>query len=239
MTGRCWAEGAGAPWAASGVIWGCFREPLACRLSYVRPDYVSKMEQTVGWGFTHARVHRQWVLEGFSAFQCTSISPAPKNSLPFADLLLSSTLTHSSGSDGDSDVDSELEERVDGVKSWLSKNKGSSKALSDDGSLKGSRWVQSWAWGWQAEDRLSCAGTWIELGGCLWMWHLVLCSHVVLVWMDREGLMLVSGSVFIGDTRPPTQGELPGPLPSSHHGGLWGIHSPKPICLPRACSAGL
>ncbi|XP_042647405.1 unconventional myosin-XVIIIa isoform X14 [Tyto alba] len=42
-------------------------------------------------------------------------------------------------SDGDSDVDSELEDRVDGVKSWLSKNKGSSKALSDDGSLKGSR----------------------------------------------------------------------------------------------------
>ncbi|XP_064022088.1 unconventional myosin-XVIIIa isoform X11 [Pogoniulus pusillus] len=40
--------------------------------------------------------------------------------------------------DGDSDVDSELEERVDEVKSWLSKNKGSSKALSDDGSLKGS-----------------------------------------------------------------------------------------------------
>ncbi|XP_029817146.1 unconventional myosin-XVIIIa [Manacus vitellinus] len=50
-------------------------------------------------------------------------------------------------SDGDSDVDSELEERVDGVKSWLSKNKGSSKALSDDGSLKGSRWVQGWVWG--------------------------------------------------------------------------------------------
>lgn len=48
-------------------------------------------------------------------------------------------------SDGDSDVDSELEDRVDGVKSWLSKNKGSSKALSDDGSLKGSsRWVQGW-----------------------------------------------------------------------------------------------
>ncbi|NXF95183.1 MY18A protein, partial [Eubucco bourcierii] len=40
--------------------------------------------------------------------------------------------------DGDSDADSELEERVDEVKSWLSKNKGSSKALSDDGSLKGS-----------------------------------------------------------------------------------------------------
>uniref|UniRef100_A0A8D2M3W0 Myosin motor domain-containing protein n=1 Tax=Zonotrichia albicollis TaxID=44394 RepID=A0A8D2M3W0_ZONAL len=59
--------------------------------------------------------------------------------------------------DGDSDVDSELEERVDGVKSWLSKNKGSSKTLSDDGSLKGSRWVQGWAWGWRAEDGLSCA----------------------------------------------------------------------------------
>ncbi|NXA35279.1 MY18A protein, partial [Eudromia elegans] len=39
--------------------------------------------------------------------------------------------------DGDSDADSELEERVDGVKSWLSKSKGSSKAVSDDGSLKG------------------------------------------------------------------------------------------------------
>uniref|UniRef100_A0A8C4XSE3 Myosin XVIIIA n=1 Tax=Falco tinnunculus TaxID=100819 RepID=A0A8C4XSE3_FALTI len=59
-------------------------------------------------------------------------------------------------SDGDSDVDSELEDRVDGVKSWLSKNKGSSKALSDDGSLKGSRWVQDWARGWLAEDRVSC-----------------------------------------------------------------------------------
>ncbi|NXA52734.1 MY18A protein, partial [Nothocercus julius] len=44
----------------------------------------------------------------------------------------------SSRSDGDSDADSELEERVDGVKSWLSKSKGSSKAVSDDGSLKGS-----------------------------------------------------------------------------------------------------
>lgn len=42
-------------------------------------------------------------------------------------------------SDGDSDADSELDERVDGVKSWLSKNKGSSKAFSDDGSLKSSR----------------------------------------------------------------------------------------------------
>ncbi|XP_053068407.1 unconventional myosin-XVIIIa isoform X3 [Acinonyx jubatus] len=42
-------------------------------------------------------------------------------------------------SEGDSDVDSELEDRVDGVKSWLSKNKGPSKAASDDGSLKSSR----------------------------------------------------------------------------------------------------
>ncbi|XP_029339946.1 unconventional myosin-XVIIIa isoform X4 [Mus caroli] len=41
--------------------------------------------------------------------------------------------------EGDSDVDSELEDRVDGVKSWLSKNKGPSKAPSDDGSLKSSR----------------------------------------------------------------------------------------------------
>uniref|UniRef100_A0A7M4FAV1 Myosin XVIIIA n=1 Tax=Crocodylus porosus TaxID=8502 RepID=A0A7M4FAV1_CROPO len=40
--------------------------------------------------------------------------------------------------EGDSDMDSELEDRVDGVKSWLSKNKGSSKAVSDDGSLKSS-----------------------------------------------------------------------------------------------------
>ncbi|XP_044849831.1 unconventional myosin-XVIIIa isoform X2 [Mauremys mutica] len=42
-------------------------------------------------------------------------------------------------SEGDSDVDSELEDRVDGVKSWLSRNKGSSKAVSDDGSWKSSR----------------------------------------------------------------------------------------------------
>uniref|UniRef100_A0A8C8BJ53 Unconventional myosin-XVIIIa n=1 Tax=Otus sunia TaxID=257818 RepID=A0A8C8BJ53_9STRI len=57
--------------------------------------------------------------------------------------------------DGDSDVDSELEERVDGVKSWLSKNKGSSKALSDDGSLKGSRWVPGLGTGLLAEAGLS------------------------------------------------------------------------------------
>ncbi|XP_070761282.1 unconventional myosin-XVIIIa-like [Enoplosus armatus] len=40
---------------------------------------------------------------------------------------------------GDSDTDSEVEDRVDGVKFWLSKSKGSAKNLSDDGSLKGSR----------------------------------------------------------------------------------------------------
>ncbi|KAL2095355.1 hypothetical protein ACEWY4_010074 [Coilia grayii] len=39
----------------------------------------------------------------------------------------------------DSDMDSEVEDRVDGVKTWLSKNKGSTKTLSDEGSLKGSR----------------------------------------------------------------------------------------------------
>lgn len=41
-------------------------------------------------------------------------------------------------SQGDSDTDSEVEDRVDGVKSWLSKNKSSAKNLSDDGSLKSS-----------------------------------------------------------------------------------------------------
>ncbi|XP_072325699.1 unconventional myosin-XVIIIa isoform X11 [Scyliorhinus torazame] len=41
-------------------------------------------------------------------------------------------------SEGDSDTDSEVDERVDGVKSWLSKNKGSAKTYSDDGSLKSS-----------------------------------------------------------------------------------------------------
>ncbi|XP_046717678.1 unconventional myosin-XVIIIa isoform X2 [Silurus meridionalis] len=36
----------------------------------------------------------------------------------------------------DSDMDSEVEDRVDGVKSWLSKNKGSTKTLTDDANLK-------------------------------------------------------------------------------------------------------
>ncbi|XP_044058240.1 unconventional myosin-XVIIIa isoform X3 [Siniperca chuatsi] len=44
-------------------------------------------------------------------------------------------------SQGDSDIDSEVEDRVDGVKSWLSKSKGSTKNLSDDGSLKSSRFA--------------------------------------------------------------------------------------------------
>ncbi|XP_035989175.1 unconventional myosin-XVIIIa isoform X5 [Fundulus heteroclitus] len=37
---------------------------------------------------------------------------------------------------GHSDTDSELEDRADGVKSWLSKNDGSAKNLSDDGSSR-------------------------------------------------------------------------------------------------------
>uniref|UniRef100_A0A8C7L294 Myosin XVIIIAa n=1 Tax=Oncorhynchus kisutch TaxID=8019 RepID=A0A8C7L294_ONCKI len=41
----------------------------------------------------------------------------------------------------ESDTDSEVEDRVDGVKSWLSKNKGSTKTLSDEGSLKNSRYA--------------------------------------------------------------------------------------------------
>lgn len=137
------------------VLWGAPSMQVklyACRL------WPGRWSRTTGWGFTHARVRRQWVLGEFGARQCSFASPAPKISPAPAHLLLSPTPTRSSGSDGDSDVDSELEERVDGVKSWLSKNKGSSKALSDDGSLKGSRWVQGWARGWLAEDRVSCAG---------------------------------------------------------------------------------
>ncbi|XP_041741916.1 unconventional myosin-XVIIIa isoform X2 [Coregonus clupeaformis] len=38
----------------------------------------------------------------------------------------------------ESDTDSEVEDRVDGVKSWLSKNKGSTKTLSEERSLKSS-----------------------------------------------------------------------------------------------------
>ena len=39
----------------------------------------------------------------------------------------------------ETETDSEVEDRVDGVKSWLSRNKGSSKTLSDEGSLKSTR----------------------------------------------------------------------------------------------------
>ncbi|XP_049896452.1 unconventional myosin-XVIIIa-like isoform X2 [Epinephelus moara] len=41
----------------------------------------------------------------------------------------------------DTETDSEVEDRVDGVKSWLSKNKGSTKTLSDEGSLKSTRYA--------------------------------------------------------------------------------------------------
>ncbi|KAI5626748.1 unconventional myosin-XVIIIa isoform X1 [Silurus asotus] len=43
--------------------------------------------------------------------------------------------------EGDSDSCSEVDDRVDGVKSWLSKSKGSAKNLSDDGNLKSSRYA--------------------------------------------------------------------------------------------------
>uniref|UniRef100_A0A667YGT7 Myosin XVIIIAa n=1 Tax=Myripristis murdjan TaxID=586833 RepID=A0A667YGT7_9TELE len=39
----------------------------------------------------------------------------------------------------ETETDSEVEDRVDGVKSWLSKNKGSTKTPSDEGSLKSTR----------------------------------------------------------------------------------------------------
>ncbi|XP_038565159.1 unconventional myosin-XVIIIa-like isoform X5 [Micropterus salmoides] len=40
----------------------------------------------------------------------------------------------------ETETDSEVEDRVDGVKSWISKNKGSTKTLSDEGSLKSTRY---------------------------------------------------------------------------------------------------
>ncbi|XP_031712850.1 unconventional myosin-XVIIIa-like isoform X8 [Anarrhichthys ocellatus] len=40
----------------------------------------------------------------------------------------------------ETETDSEVEDRVDGVKSWLSKNKGSTKNLSEEGSLKSTRY---------------------------------------------------------------------------------------------------
>lgn len=41
----------------------------------------------------------------------------------------------------ETETDSEIEDRVDGVKSWLSKNKATTKTLSDEGSLKSARLV--------------------------------------------------------------------------------------------------
>ncbi|XP_070838589.1 unconventional myosin-XVIIIa-like [Chaetodon trifascialis] len=41
----------------------------------------------------------------------------------------------------ETETDSEVEDRVDGVKSWLSKNKASTKTLSDEGSLKSTRYA--------------------------------------------------------------------------------------------------
>lgn len=48
----------------------------------------------------------------------------------------------------DSDVDSEVEDRVDGVKSWLSKNKGSTKTLSDDGKTPRSVYITVFLKSW-------------------------------------------------------------------------------------------
>uniref|UniRef100_A0A3B3RZY8 Myosin XVIIIAa n=1 Tax=Paramormyrops kingsleyae TaxID=1676925 RepID=A0A3B3RZY8_9TELE len=45
----------------------------------------------------------------------------------------------------DSDMDSEVEDRVDGVKLHLSRSKDSSRTLSDDVSMKSPRWVTLWA----------------------------------------------------------------------------------------------
>uniref|UniRef100_A0A665W256 Myosin XVIIIAa n=1 Tax=Echeneis naucrates TaxID=173247 RepID=A0A665W256_ECHNA len=41
----------------------------------------------------------------------------------------------------ETETDSEVEDRVDGIKSWLSKNKGSTKTQSDEGSLKSARYA--------------------------------------------------------------------------------------------------
>ncbi|XP_071316772.1 unconventional myosin-XVIIIa-like isoform X7 [Trachinotus anak] len=41
----------------------------------------------------------------------------------------------------ETETDSEVEDRVDGVKSWLSKNKGSTKTQSEEGSLKSARYA--------------------------------------------------------------------------------------------------
>lgn len=65
----------------------------------------------------------------------------PSSLSKFLSLILYKKLFFSVHSGGDTETDSEVEDRVDGVKSWLSKNKGSNKTQSDEGSLKSSRLV--------------------------------------------------------------------------------------------------
>lgn len=57
----------------------------------------------------------------------------------------------------ETETDSEVEDRVDGVKSWLSKNKGSTKTQPDEGSLKGTRLVLMFPLHY---DRLLCGSQW-------------------------------------------------------------------------------
>lgn len=168
----------------------------------------------MGQGFTCARIHGSgcW---GVDTCQCNFTFPAPKISPPHAHLWLSPTPTHSSGSDGDSDVDSELEERVDEVKSWLSKNKGSSKALSDDGSLKGSRWVQDWTQGWLADDRVSCARGQPGCGvGTHGMWHSGCCAPRCLHDQPEKGKHWRVARSPLGTHVPTPKGTSLVPLPS-------------------------
>lgn len=196
-------------WARGGLGVCASWSPYACTL---------EMEQGCGMRFC-PRQGTQAV--GAGGVQCPPAqfaTSAPKISLPCAHILLSLTPTRSSGSDGDSDVDSELEERVDGVKSWLSKNKGSSKALSDDGSLKGSRWVQ----GWVAEDRVSCARGWTRYGGSTHgMSHSGCCACVA----GQGRVNVMTSSVSTGDTSPHPKGPPWSPSPSfrllHHCGGTW------------------
>lgn len=86
-----------------------------------------------------------------------------------------------------------------------------------------------------------------DRGGHRWdvtLW--VPCSHPVLAWPAREGLTPASGSVSIGDTRPPDQGDLPGPPPQhptqcgtgSHPGGGWASAAPTPSASPRFMVVG-
>uniref|UniRef100_A0AAQ5XXJ2 Myosin XVIIIAa n=1 Tax=Amphiprion ocellaris TaxID=80972 RepID=A0AAQ5XXJ2_AMPOC len=60
----------------------------------------------------------------------------------------------------DTETDSEVEDRVDGVKSWLSKNKGSTKTLSDEGSLKSTRLFLAFL---LHHVRWLCISVWLKL----------------------------------------------------------------------------